>query len=283
MSIGEARADRDRNFIPDHLGQWVKVTGRVTIPSKLLMKNQMLIALEDSTGGIIVYNRTFPEFPVKEGDSIAVYGKIGHYWGLTEIDSAKFTMLDSIHRIAVPPFKLTTQPLEHMEGRLVNLEARIVNEGRGSRGDFLVLEYDNGKQQIKVFSSDFNKSLVGYFKKGDIIDITGVVAQRDDSPLLNKNYELWVRSNNDIYIVQHNADFYLRVLLLVSGFGVIVLLVSIFLKIRVNQRTRKLQESEQRFVALLETTTSGIIIIANKRVVYANHALEEILGFSREQ
>lgn len=283
MSIGEARADRDCNFIPDRLGQWVEVRGRVTIPSGLLMKSQMIIALQDSTGGIVVYNRNFPDFPVKEGDSIAVYGKIGHYWGLTEIDSAKVNMLDSLHRRIVQPMKLVTQSLEQMEGRLVNLKARIVNEGRGNRGDFLILEYDNGKQQIKVFSSDFNKSLVEHFRKGDVIEITGIVAQRDGSPLQDQNYEIWVRSNSDIQIVQHNADFYLNILLLVSGLGVVVLLISIFLKIRVNQRTRKLQESEKRFVALLETTTSGIIIIAGERVVYANHALEEVLGFSRKQ
>jgi len=283
MSIGEAKADCDSNFVPDRLGQWVKVTGRVTIPSRLLVKSQMIIALEDSTGGIIAYDRNFPDFPVKEGDSIAVYGKIGHYWGLTEIDSARITMLDSVDDRIISPLEITTQPLEQLEGRLIRLQARIISEGRGNRGDFLILEYNNGENQVKVFSSDFTKSLVDRFSRGDIVSITGVMAQRDDSPKLNQNYEIWVRSNSDIHIIQHNANYYLNVLLLVSGLGIFVLLISILLKIRINQRTRKLQESEQRFAALLETTTSGIIIIADRRVVYANHALEEITGFPKEQ
>ena len=284
MSIGEARADRDSNFVPDKLGQWVSVTGRVTIPSDTVTIDQMIICLQDSSGGIVAYNHFFPDFPIKSGDSIRVSGVIGHYFGMTEIDSAKVTLLDTLHRKLVSPVKIERQPYEQLEGKLVTLQARITGKGYGAYGNLLMLEVNNRTDEIKLTCFDFSKekTLFEKYREGEIIQVTGIIAQYDKRQPANSNYQIWVGSQNDVRLVRHDSDFYMHRLLVVSGLGLFVLLLSIFLKIKVNQRTRKLAQSEQRFNRLLETTTSGIVIISERSIVYVNHAMEDILGFSRD-
>ncbi|MHA1996797.1 MAG: PAS domain S-box protein [Promethearchaeota archaeon] len=62
--------------------------------------------------------------------------------------------------------------------------------------------------------------------------------------------------------------------------AILVLMINITEHIEDEQ---KLAESEERFKSISEQSMMGIVIIQNKKIIYANEKIVEILGFSREK
>jgi len=122
ISIANARADNDGDFVPDMLGNTVRVTGIVTSPN---YGSGMDYFIQDSTAGIQLYSYNgFASLSV--GDEVQVTGEIDQYRGKTEIipsDSIDIVVLSTGNPL--PAAQVVTIPDvgEDYEAELIRINA----------------------------------------------------------------------------------------------------------------------------------------------------------------
>lgn len=104
LNIAVAREDLDSDYVPDRLGDTVRVIGVVN--SVNFQTSNVSYGLQDATGGITLFYRGQVGTPIKFGDLVQVTGFIDQYAGLTEItpfDSVTNVMvLDTAQTITAP-------------------------------------------------------------------------------------------------------------------------------------------------------------------------------------
>ena len=287
ISIKEARIDRDSNFIPDKLGEYVTVAGRVTVPSGLLDPDQLQIFIQDSTAGISVYSLKYTGKPIKLGDSIVVTGKIGQYAGLVEIQNPIIKIIENAKTFVPKPLKIINyHNLEAYEGMLVKISARVVDKGLNRGGRYYIVVPKFGSYvSLMLFISKYqtDRKLFGNYENGEVINIEGVVGQYDYDETPNSNYQIIPRFSDDISIIQHNSSYYFNIIFIFVGLLLIISLFTVYLKYQVNKKTKHLIESERRFSSLAENTSSAIVIYKNEYFVYANKAAEKLTGYSENE
>ena len=287
ISIKEARVDLDSNFIPDKLGQYVTVAGRVTVPSGLLDSAQLQIFIQDSTAGISIYSEKYSGEPIKLGDSIVVTGKIGQYAGLVEIQNPVIKIIENANTFVPEPIKLVNfHNLETYEGMLVKFKARVVDKGLNRGGNYYIIVPEHGTNiTLMLFISKYqtDKKVFENYKIGETINVEGIVGQYDYAVTPNSDYQIIPRFASDISIIQHNVSFYFNIIFIVAGLLFLFTLFTVYLKHQVNKKTKFLIESEKRFSSLAESTSSAIIIYKDEYFVYANKAAEKLTGYSENE
>ncbi len=287
ISIKEAKVDVDSNFIPDKLGEYVTVAGRVTVPSGLLYQNQLQIFIQDSSAGIAIYSDKYTGNPIMLGDSVVVSGKIGQYAGLVEIQNPIIKIIKNVKTFIPKPILIANyHNLEKYEGMLVDIEARVVDKGlnRGGRY-YIIVPKLGGYVTLMLYISKYqlDQKLFETYKIGETIKVKGVVGQYDYSITPNSDYQIIPRFSNDISVIQHNVSYYYNVIFIIAILLLAISFLTIYLKYQVNKKTKYLIESESRFSTLAENTSSAIIIYKNEYFVYANKAAEKLTGYSENE
>src|SRR6185503_10185864 len=100
LTIAEARVDAVNNttasppadFVPDRVGQVVKVRGAVTSVD-LRGGNGIEYYVQDATGGIDLFSTTLNAGPFAFGDNVEAIGTVTHFNGLTELTVTSVTLL----------------------------------------------------------------------------------------------------------------------------------------------------------------------------------------------
>ncbi|HOD44376.1 MAG TPA: transporter substrate-binding domain-containing protein [Anaerolineaceae bacterium] len=95
-------------------------------------------------------------------------------------------------------------------------------------------------------------------------------------------YEKW-------FGVYQRANFFEQNALLFSVLGIIILLLVIFilwsqaLQSEVRKRTSALKQSEEKYRSVVENMTDGILVTVGERVLYVNHQVCQMTGYTSEE
>ncbi|MGQ9603642.1 MAG: hypothetical protein ACUVUU_05470 [bacterium] len=200
--ICEVQSYDDQGFSP-YNNQTVTLTGIVTVEPGIFVPQYTSIYITGIRGdscGINVFSYSPPSsFQLSLGDIISVTGKITEYLiggagATTEIvfSSANDLVVIGQDGPPEPAFMKTGEVgFEQNEGRLVKVTGRVKTV-RSSQ-EFVV---DDGsgpvvvRDQAKTFTTD---PVWQRLFTGDVVTVTGIVAQNDSAPPYLVNYRIWPR------------------------------------------------------------------------------------------
>jgi beta-lactamase superfamily II metal-dependent hydrolase/DNA/RNA endonuclease YhcR with UshA esterase domain len=215
VSIAEARADivdnTDSNppadFVPDLIGQGVKVRGVVT-SIDFRGGNGIEYYIQDQTGGIDIFNSTTNFGPYNIGDNIEVTGSVTQFNGLTEVDPGStitnIVLLPSGTLPAVSPQTVTLSQLadggvgENLEGRLIRVNNVRITSGTfpAANASGNVTVTDGTASVILRVDSDTN--IDGTTTPSGTFSVIGLAGQFDSAAPFDAGYQILPRSLDDI-------------------------------------------------------------------------------------
>lgn len=282
--ISEVRVDADGDHVPDRLGDTVYVAGRAIAQQDVFFQSEF-IALQGPSGGIHV---SVPEdVAVNRGDSVQVRGVVKHEYGLTQLQSLNYDVVDAKPRGLAPvPLTVHTAAGERYEGRLVRVRGRVVRVGSNDGGKYLIIN-DRGKEktaQISVFVPNrrLGQVKLGRFQAGDEVEVTGVLGQYDYEKPYTEYYQVLPREAADLAHIGWASTYLWIALYVLLGGGLLAVVAVVMLRTAVKRRTRELAESRARAERLAEATSEGIAIHEDGRIVSVNEALVEMTRRDRE-
>ncbi len=250
LSIAQVKLDKNGDFIPEMLGDTVTIAGRATVSSGVLMKNHLLISIQDSTGGVMVFRRNYRGPAIKAGDSLRITGMVGQYYGHVEINSSQIDFVDTLNRRIPRPIQMSSKsPRKLYDGKLVEMDAIIIDKSGNSSGKYLVVSKANGSDStVTVFVQNQAKNprLLNHFSVGEVVKITGLFMRYDLSNTNDGEYQIVPRSENDLVLLKYNASHYLTILSIVLGAVLLSVLLNFLLRRQVISRTRQLQRAKEK-------------------------------------
>jgi len=198
LSLAEARADINGDYVPDLLDQEIYLKGLV---NSVNFSSHCQYYLQDARAGLQLYSSSL-SLSLQIGDSVFVHGFVKQYKGLTEIvpDSAEeVTVFSSGNK--VDTLKITINHIgENMEGRLIELAGvSIVNPGEwpseGANGYDVYIT--DGTQTAKLFI-DKDTDLDGWSPPAGPMNLVGIVDQYTGSAPANDGYSVRPRFQTDL-------------------------------------------------------------------------------------
>jgi beta-lactamase superfamily II metal-dependent hydrolase len=209
VSIAEARVDVLNNttgnppadFVPDRVGQVVKVRGAITSVD-LRGGNGIEYYVQDPTGGIDLFSTTLNAGPFAYGDTVEATGTVTHFNGLTELVVTTVTPLTPGG--APVPEVVTLAQLgnagagEAFEGLLVRVDNVTITAGTfGAAGtsNNVTVSDATGTGTLRI---DSDTDIDGTPTPAGPFSVTGVVGQFDTSAPFDSGYQLFPRTLADI-------------------------------------------------------------------------------------
>lgn len=255
LTIGDARIDANRDFVPDRLGQRVTVAGRASSYSGVLHTSRLSLFLQDDHHGIELYNVDMGE-PIDEGDSVVATGTIEMYEGVTRLTRAQYRVIKTRRPMARPiPLAAREVPSERYEGMLVRVHGVVTRVWTDDYGEYLsVRSSPDEPDSIVVFLSIRHKpgitlSTIGV---GKAVTVTGVVGQYVRGGRLDSGYEIYPRYPEDVRIAGADTENYFLALSISAALVALTLIWVVAMRRQVAKRTRELRESEERLSASLK-------------------------------
>ncbi|SMO64794.1 hypothetical protein SAMN06265218_10841 [Fodinibius sediminis] len=203
--IAELLADHDGNGQPDRLGERVTVRGRATVGTDVFSEQYMILYMQDSTAGIMIFSDTL-DTPVARGDSLHVTGTLEVHASKPEIVVEHLEVVEGDSRIpeVVPLNRVFGDPGRH-RGVLVSGEAIVQNGDYGKDIKMLrIAPPDGSKDSLHIFVS---RSSVYYddFKfdmldGGEKIRIRGILIRYVSGYTGETFYQILPRSRQDFAI-----------------------------------------------------------------------------------
>jgi beta-lactamase superfamily II metal-dependent hydrolase len=212
LSIGDARADVINNadlnpvpdFVPDRLGQTIKIRGTVTSINFRPTGTEYYI--QDGTGGIDIFatSTNFGAFGI--GSTVEAVGSITQFNGLTELTLISVTPLGS----APPPAPqlVTLSQLadggvgEALEGRLIRVDNVRVTSGSypasGASGNVTIADA-TGSVVLRI-DADTNIAGTPTPDTGSTFSVVALASQFVSAPPFDSGYQILPRSLADIVI-----------------------------------------------------------------------------------
>ncbi len=197
-TIREVQKPGDDGYTSSMVDRFVRVQGVVTMPSSVFNPGKVSFFIQDSTGGINIYNCSGDS---DYGDSmyafVEVTGKVEEYAGLTEIKDGYVKFLSMSQEIR--PETLETSLNESLEGFYVYTEGIVLSEPVKSGSGY---EFEIGKKDM-VFTVRIPEGALfshSGVKKGMYCRVRGVVTQYDLSSPFSTGYSIAIRDSTDIEI-----------------------------------------------------------------------------------
>jgi beta-lactamase superfamily II metal-dependent hydrolase/predicted extracellular nuclease len=212
ITIAQAREDIDAttgtspdNFIPDRLGQQVKIRGVVTsVDFRGAAGTEVYI--QDPTGGVDIFSTTINTV-FNIGDNLEVIGTVSQFNGLTEIapgSASDITILPPGTLPAVGIEVVTASQLgnagagEAYEGKLI----RVNNVTLASPPATFVANTNynisdvTGTVQMRI---DGDTNIPGTVPPGSPFSVVGVLGQFDSTNPFDSGYQLFPRTTADFF------------------------------------------------------------------------------------
>lgn len=145
----------------------VVIEGLVTTSPSLLFDSRIYI--QDETGGIRVYLKHDEWTKVSLGDRVKVRGKITNYYGEAELRIIDLSDYEFLEEGKITPFSIKTGEANSWEGAFVRIRGKITET---SGKTFYV---DDGTGAVKVFIKDSTGIKTPSKRKGDAVEILGIV------------------------------------------------------------------------------------------------------------
>lgn len=164
--------------------------------------------LIDPTGGVGIFRSGANNPPIislvpEEGDSVKVYGKVGEFNGLTQVNMDSIILISKGNPLRAP--RVVTRLDETTESNLVRFNnAQIIDTlANSASGTTLRIVSGTDSMDLRI---DADVSLFGQPFPSQKFDVIGLGGQFDNSNPKNSGYQLLPRSINDIIaIVTPNA------------------------------------------------------------------------------
>ena len=154
-TVAEAIADANRDFVPDHSGDTMVLTGVVTYEPRVLGQSATIAALQDGSGAIWIFAERSSDMvgKITRGDLTEVTGTIGQFHGRNQIQ-IRPGGLRVLGRGPVPePRDATAREIRsgRFQCELVRLHGHLkTDEDQLGRKLGLVLEDSSGKIPILI-------------------------------------------------------------------------------------------------------------------------------------
>ncbi|MCU1350636.1 MAG: repeat protein, partial [Acidobacteria bacterium] len=206
ITIADARADIDpttglspNDYVPDRLGQTVKIRGVVTTIN--FRPTGMEYYIEDPTGGVDIFNSTtIRSFSI--GDNLEVIGQVQQFNGLTEINPgtaiANITVLPAGTLPAVTPQIVTlaqladSGPGESFEGRLLRVNNVTITTPPATfaaNTNYTITD-STGSVQMRI---DSDTDIDGTAPPAGTFSVIGVLGQFDSAAPFDSGYQFFPR------------------------------------------------------------------------------------------
>lgn len=156
-------------------------------------------SLIDPTGGVGIFRAAITAPPIislvpEEGDSVKVYGKVGEFNGLTQVNMDSIILISKGNALKRP--RVITSLNESTESDLVVFKNAEILDTLANSGSGTTLRISNGVDSMDL-RIDADVSLFGQPITGRF-DVIGLGGQFDASNPKNSGYQLLPRSINDI-------------------------------------------------------------------------------------
>ncbi len=264
----------------------VTFAGRVITPNGLLHNNGLAAFIQDKTGGIFITSNKH-NYKLNVGDSIIVSGIVSSYLDQIELNNPDIKIINCPKRILQPvTVELKKSNVKNYEGMLIHTTARVIDIQYTPGGEVARVTDSKGSDfifSIYNFKSSPAWNILAKVKIGDIIGVTGVLGRYNYKTAVDGGYEVYPRYKSEVYIISESSIFTTRNILIAAAFIAIFLLWIIALRIQVKRKTNSLNESEEKFRMLAETTSSAIMIYNETGLLYANPVTAAITGYSIEE
>jgi signal transduction histidine kinase len=233
------RRDSDGDFLPDRLGDTVRVRGVIASWPRSTGRESQLINFQDPTGGIVLYRAdTTMLAGLAPGDRVDATGRLGHDDGMEEI------RIDAVSRLgsgpAPIPIDVPTARLrgEELSGRLVRVSGRLevqregglrltVVDSSGSIPIYLRREYlENPEFSRRLFDARSAR-------------ITGIASQSTQPPY-DRGYDVVPRAPSDFDLVPP-PPYRSAALMATALFLVVLTLYALVRRRRAEREARQLE------------------------------------------
>lgn len=252
--VSEVMVDANNDGELDLLGQYVTVSGQATVASSVFSDQNLMVYLQDSKAGLIVYSDTL-KHDVARGDSLIVAGRLQMYYGKPEIvvDSLRIVQTGLRRPSPIPLRKAFENPHRYL-GMFVEGEAIVTSS------DFTELTIspsDTSQTSLTVYVRDGHRYREDFdfdmLRVGDRIKIRGVMDLYKSQATGETIYEILPRSPDDVQYAGI-PQRYLKYLLL--GAGILILIIGGWiwsLKKQVRSKTKDLKKAlEDRAILMQE-------------------------------
>ena len=211
------------NGTPNKTGSRFDVTGVVTMPDGVRSPTNTEVAIQDSTGGIVLFQggglggATFDL-----GDSISIQGTLTHFNGLTELSTLSNFVKHSTGNPTPEPLVLTCAEVtnsftfsfpdsfpDYNEGRLIRINDVTVVAGSWPTtctGANVSLTIQDGTGTTLLFI-DLNSEVCGSPNPSGAFDVIGILSQFDTSAPHTIGYEIVPRYLTDIMPTTPGPNF----------------------------------------------------------------------------
>jgi hypothetical protein len=193
--------------VADSLGVQCEITG-VVHGIDMQGGTEISFTTIDATGGIGLFNSTDLGYTVMEGDEITITGTIGQFNGLTQISPDTIILNSSGNALVTAP--TVTALDETTESQLVTITNLTLVDPASwdvSGGSFNA-DFTDGTNTYSIrIDSDVNIAGTTPFDLAtDVVKITGIGGQFDNSSPYTDGYQLFPRYSMDIEVLTNTTN-----------------------------------------------------------------------------
>ena len=258
---------------------------RVHVRGTVLFQQAGLVSVRDH--GQALWVRTAQAGALQGGDLIDAVGfpAIGDYTPVM-----RDAIVQKIGSGPAPePITATAEQLQAGvdSGDLVRLSARLLN--RTARPGSEVMELQAGELNFRAeLSTGAQTTSLNSIRNGSLVQLTGVSLVEADENRDPKGFSIVLRTAHDVVLLQSPSWWTRgRIAGLVMMLAATILLSALWVSIlrrRVNERTKTLRASEERYRELFENA-SDLVFTTNLQgcLTSLNKVSEQTLGYSREE
>lgn len=290
-----AREDKNRDFVPDRLGELLEVEGTVTTRMDLGAKGRQYGAMEGVNMGLgLTTSSNYPLSGVLQpGDVVQGRGKLIQVLGNELLELHSYERVRTTNAPAGRDMLASQAAREASSGLLVRVEGEISPATNFSTAYPLFHLTDrSGSISILLLNTEFSgkPAFLKALMSADSAQVTGVIGQWKTNPPYNTNYFIGPRSPADM-VFKHKPPWQRW-----AGAGAIVLLgllTAHFWRTRnrmqrsmlelekltnyLQQAQNALQQSDARFQAFMNKNPAvAWMKDAQGRYVYVNGTLQEV-------
>ncbi len=288
VGLGTLRADADRDFVPDRIGQVALVGGRVVAGTGLVRADVAEVYLQDGTGGLRLLLPPGAE-PLLTGDSVLVHGVVGHRLGMLEMVAPSVRVIPGPTR-RVDARHLRNDPLpgggrgpdiEAHEGEFVEIEGTVLQiDSTGAGRQIMMLA---GSTLVSVFAYRVRANPIQFrgVRAGGYLRVRGVAVQHDLMPPFSGSYVVYPLAEGDVRRIGLPPSTVRALALGAVALLLVALLWAVLLRREVRRRTAALHLSETRYGHLFDAAADPVLLLdasQGGRVLQANHAAQRAFG-----
>ena len=260
-------------------------THRVRVRGTVLFQQADLVSVRDQ--GQALWVKTTQTSTLKAGDFIDAVGfpAIGNYTPI---------MRDAIVQKvgAGPAPQPTAATAEQLQagadnGDLVRLSARLLN--RTARPGGQVLEMQAGEINFRAeLGTGAPAGSLNSIRNGSLVQLTGIALVETDENRDPKGFRILLRSAEEVVLLQSPSwwtrDRVAGLIMMLAGVILLGALWVAILRHRVEERTRTLRASEERYRELFENASELVYTTdLDSRFTSLNRAAEQTLGYTQTE